>query len=59
MVKIIDNHSIKKGQILVSKKFSSGRHDYFWNAENCGSGIYFYKLKTDNCIFVKKMVLLK
>ena len=48
-----------KGQILVSKKFSSGRHDYFWNAENCGSGIYFYKLQTDNYTFVKKMVLLK
>ncbi len=48
-----------KGQILVSKKFSSGKHDYFWNAENCGSGIYFFKLKTDNYAFVKKMVLLK
>jgi len=48
-----------KGQILISQKFNSGSHNYLWNANNCSSGIYFYKLQTDNYAVVKKMVLLK
>ena len=48
-----------KGQILKSQRFNSGRHDYAWNADKHGSGLYFYKLKTENIIQTKKMLLLK
>ncbi|MCD4795972.1 MAG: T9SS type A sorting domain-containing protein [Candidatus Cloacimonetes bacterium] len=48
-----------KGQIIESQRFNSGKHDYLWNAENCSSGIYFYKLKAGNHEETKKMILLK
>jgi len=48
-----------KGQIMASQTFNSGRHTYFWNADNCSSGIYFYKLKTSSFTETKKMLLLK
>ena len=48
-----------KGQIVASQRFNSGRHNYLWNAANCSSGIYLYKLQTANIIETKKMLLLK
>jgi len=48
-----------KGQIVVSQNFNSGRHNYLWNAQNCSSGVYFYKLQTESTNVNKKMLLLK
>jgi len=48
-----------KGQLIESQKFDSGKHEFTWNAEEQSSGIYFYKLKTDNYSKTKKMILLK
>jgi hypothetical protein len=48
-----------KGQMVDSKEFDSGKHDYPWNAEKRGSGLYIYQLKTESCIETKKMLLLK
>jgi len=48
-----------KGQIVVSQSFNSGRHNYLWNAQNCSSGVYSYKLQTESIIETKKMLLLK
>ncbi len=48
-----------KGQIVESQRFNSGKHNYSWNAENCGSGVYFYKLQTESFVELKKMLLLK
>ena len=44
---------------LVNTTLEEGRYSYQWNAENFTSGIYFYKLETDNFISAKKMVLIK
>jgi len=48
-----------KGQIIQSQRFNSGKHDYLWNAENCGSGVYLYKLQTESFTEIRKMLLLK
>ncbi len=48
-----------KGQVVVSQHFNSGKHNYLWNAGNCSSGVYLYKLQTEKTIINKKMLLLK
>ncbi len=48
-----------KGQIIVSKKFTTGTHRVVWNAEKYGSGVYFYKLETADYLKINKMIMLK
>jgi hypothetical protein len=48
-----------KGQLIESQAFSSGNHSFSWNAKDQSSGLYFYKLKTDNFSETRKMILLK
>ncbi len=38
---------------------SAGTYNVDWNASNYASGIYFYKLETNNFVKVRKMVLMK
>ncbi len=44
---------------LVNSDLNAGRHTVVWNAENVPSGIYFYKLVTQNLNVTKKLVLMK
>ncbi|MEP0554712.1 MAG: glycosyl hydrolase [Balneola sp.] len=44
---------------LVSKRQSAGTHSIQFNASSLSSGIYFYRLKFDGRIMIKKMTLLK
>jgi len=44
---------------LVNKKLNAGRYEVEWNAPGNPSGIYFYKIETNDFIDVKKMVLTK
>ena len=37
----------------------AGSYSVKWNASNNASGIYFYKLETDNFVQVRKMILMK
>lgn len=56
-----------KGQrvkILLNNGLDQGHHEITWNGKDdrniqVGSGVFFYKLKTDNQINIKKMILLK
>ncbi len=48
-----------KGQLIESHRFGSGKHNYLWDASNQASGIYFYKLQTQNITETRKMLLLK
>ena len=48
-----------KGQIVEQKIFSAGVHNHEWNAADISSGVYFYRLKSQTCLQVKKMILLK
>lgn len=44
---------------LLNDARSPGKYSINFNANNLSSGIYFYKLKADNYLSVKKMLLLK
>jgi hypothetical protein len=46
-------------ETLVTKELSAGNYKYDWNAINLPSGIYFYKLQSENFVETKKMILLK
>ena len=48
-----------KGQILESREFDAGIHNYEWFADEYDTGIYFYKLESSSHSEVKKMLILK
>jgi len=47
------------GQILESCRFDDGSHRFFWDGSKYASGIYFYKLESDNYTEVKKMLMIR
>lgn len=49
----------QKIQTLVNKNFTAGKHQFEFNAVNLPSGIYLYKLQTNEAVLTKKMMLLK
>ncbi|HSR16546.1 MAG TPA: T9SS type A sorting domain-containing protein, partial [Ignavibacteriaceae bacterium] len=44
---------------LVNEMQVAGKYEVTFNADNFASGIYFYQIKADQFIQVKKMILLK
>ena len=44
---------------LVDKKIKGGKHEISWNAGHFPSGIYFYKIITNEFTDTKKMLLVK
>ncbi|MEJ5350329.1 MAG: T9SS type A sorting domain-containing protein [Melioribacteraceae bacterium] len=49
----------EKVATLISREMEAGYHSVLLDASNLTSGVYFYKLETENYIGVKKMVLAK
>jgi hypothetical protein len=45
--------------VLADGYYDAGRYSVTWNASRQTSGIYFYRISTDNFIESKKMILLK
>jgi len=51
-----------KGEVvaeLMNETVSAGNHDVMFNGNYLPSGVYFYRLETDNGSMTKKMLLLK
>ncbi len=46
-------------EVLANSYYQSGKHQLAWDASNFNSGIYFYRLITDNFSDTRKMILLK
>ena len=46
-------------ELLVSQRMEAGSYVVDWDASRFTSGIYFYKLETDNYATTKKMTLIK
>lgn len=45
--------------VLVNHKLTPGNYEYNFNAKGLSSGIYFYKLSSENFSETKKMILIK
>lgn len=56
---IIYNSLGKLVQNVFEGKLQSGTYNYKWNAADFPSGVYFYKLETNDFTSVKKMSLVK
>lgn len=49
-----------KGQLIDSRQFESGKHNFVWDASKQSSGLYLYKLIVNNkTVATKKCLLLK
>ena len=44
---------------LVSERLSAGSYSYEWDASKYASGVYLYRLQTDDYVETRKMVLLR
>jgi hypothetical protein len=56
---IVYNVLGKEIKTLVDEKLNAGRYEVDWNASGYSSGVYFYKLISDEYVDVKKMLLVK
>ncbi len=45
--------------LLLNENISAGSHQVSFDASNLSSGLYFYKISSNNFVDVKKMILLK
>ena len=55
----IFNTAGEKVSTLVSETLSAGTYEYEWNAEVLPSGIYLYRLQTQQNSEIRKMILIK
>jgi len=44
---------------LINGSLTAGKYSYQWNAGNAATGMYIYKLRTNNFVSIKKKVLIK
>jgi hypothetical protein len=44
---------------LVNENMPSGNYSLTWNAAGLTSGVYFYRMESQNYVEVKKMIMLK
>jgi len=56
---IVYDLSGKEIAVLVNAELKAGDYTVKWNTDNIASGIYIYKLITDNFVRSRKMILLK
>lgn len=56
---IIYSSSGKEVDRLLSQSLFPGTYQVKWNAVNQSSGVYFYRLETENFSAIKKMILIK
>jgi hypothetical protein len=49
----------KMVEIIADKDFNAGSYDADFKADNLSSGIYFYKLETQEFTAIRKMILIK
>jgi predicted CXXCH cytochrome family protein len=46
-------------ETLLNEDLSSGNYKVKWNASGLASGVYLYRLQTDNFVATKKMILMR
>lgn len=58
-IRIYDILGQEVQRIVNNNIMKAGHHKIEWNASHIASGVYFYRIETDNFMSVKKMILLK
>jgi len=48
-----------KGQLIVTEEFEAGRNHFAWDARECSSGVYLYKLQAGKYSKTMRMLLVK
>ena len=56
---IVYNSLGKEVSVLVNEKLNAGSYEVDWDGSGYPSGVYFYKLTTNEFSDVKKMILIK
>lgn len=49
----------KAMEVLINSRLAPGTYEYNWNAENSASGIYFYRIESENFSASKSMLFIK
>ncbi len=49
----------RRAAVLINTEMNAGNHYFSWDASSLASGVYLYRLQTDESSFVRKMILLK
>jgi hypothetical protein len=49
----------REAATLVNEEQTPGWKEVQWNAKNCASGLYFYRLQAGNTVITRRMMLLK
>lgn len=49
----------EKVALLLNEEKEAGNYKLIFDASNLTSGVYFYRIKTDNFIQIKKMIVLR
>jgi len=57
---VVDQHVRgREAATLVDEEQTAGWHEITFDAAKLSSGLFFYKLKTENLLEIKKMILIK
>ena len=61
VVKPVDFFDVlgREVELLVNQELQAGSYKIDWNADNFPSGVYFYRLETENYVMTKQMILVK
>jgi hypothetical protein len=46
-------------ETLVDRSLAAGVHDFEWNASGVASGVYFYRIRTEDFVQTRKMILMR
>ena len=49
----------KEMEVLINNKLSPGSYEFKWDASNLSSGVYFYRIQSQDFIETKRMLLIK
>ncbi len=49
----------KEMEVILNDKLAPGSYEFKWDASKYSSGVYFYRLQTDDFIETKRMLLIK
>lgn len=49
----------QKIETLVDKQMQAGKHAVVWNALHQASGVYFYRVQSDDFVETRRMILMK